>query len=251
MNKRLEIDSRYIILLLLMSITAACSPKLAMVDKAQQLYLITTGDPKDDKLAEFVRPYKIHLDSQMNQVIATAPIEIAKAKPEGLLNNLVADAMAASARLHHITFDLAYTNYGGLRIGFPAGQIRMFSVFELMPFENLLTTVEFKGSDLLKLFHYMAENGGDPISGARFVIRDKRPEDVTINGEPLDPDRVYTVLTSDYMANGGDQAAFFKDASGRKEHNIKLRDAILNYVKSFQEEGKLLEPIKDGRITVK
>jgi 5'-nucleotidase / UDP-sugar diphosphatase len=36
-------------------------------------------------------------------------------------------------------------------------------------------------------------------------------------GQPLDPDRVYTVVTNDFLANGGDGFTMFKKALSRKE----------------------------------
>ena len=246
---RLKFGAR-LLLILSAGFLGSCSPKLYVEKSEDKLYPITANQPKDQRLALFLQPYKANLDSQMNLVIAKSAAEISKSKPEGPLNNLVADAMAESARQNSIPFDFAYTNYGGLRIGFPAGEIRMFRVFELMPFENLLTTVNFRGRELLQLFEYMAQNGGDPISGARFTIKDKKPINITIGGQALDPEKTYTVLTSDYMANGGDQAAFFKDATGRREYNIKLRDAILSYLKQSHSAGKMLDPRKDGRISV-
>ena len=73
-----------------------------------------------------------------------------------------------------------------------------------MPFENILTTVKFEGNDLQSFFDYIAANGGDPISGATFKIKNKKAQDIKINGKPLNLDQSYTVLTSDYIANGGD-----------------------------------------------
>jgi hypothetical protein len=92
--------------------------------------------------------------------------------------------------------------------------------------------------------------GGDPISGARFKIREKKAVDISIGGKPLDPAREYIILTSDYMANGGDGGDIFFKATDRKEYPIKLRDAVITYLKQQSKAGKKINPEVDGRITV-
>lgn len=229
---------------------SACSPKLQLSSTEKKLYPITKDEPKDPAILAFYKPYKMRLDSQMNNVIAVSAIEIVKARPEGPLNNLMADAMYETGKLKNIHFDVAYTNYGGLRIPLPKGNIQLYKIYELMPFENLLTTVKFSGTDMQNFFNYVAEGGGDPISGARFRIKDKKATDILINGEPFDISKEYTLLTSDYMANGGDGGAIFSKATDRKEYNVKLRDALLIYLQEQTKAGKIINPANDGRITV-
>lgn len=229
---------------------SSCSPKLQLARTDKAVYPISSDLPKDQEILDYYLPFKLRLDSMMNEVVAVSAIEISKGKPEGHLNNFMADAMADAGKSNNIPFDIAYTNYGGLRVPLPKGNIALFNVFELMPFENMITTVQFSGSDMKQFFDYIASTGGDPISGATFKIRDKKALDIKINGQALDLNRTYTVLTSDYMANGGDGGAIFLKATGRKESNIKLRDALLMYMRKQSRAGKTLNPKLDGRITV-
>ena len=227
-----------------------CKTKMVIGRVDKTLYPINSSQPIDSNLLAYYQPYKINLDSQMQKVIAVSEVAIVKSKPEGPLNNLVADAMFYAGKSKNIDFDVAYTNYGGLRIALPKGDIQLYRVFELMPFENLLTTVKFNGTDMQLFLDYIAEGGGDPVSGARFKIKGKKATDVLINGEPLDPDKSYVVLTSDYMANGGDGGEIFFKASDRKTYEVKLRDALLSYLQQQTKEGKTLNPVNDGRISV-
>ncbi|MGB4398435.1 MAG: 5'-nucleotidase C-terminal domain-containing protein [Daejeonella sp.] len=226
----------------------SCSPKLQLASTEKAVYSISSDLPKDQKIVDYYLPYKLRLDSMMNEVVAVSAVEIGKGRPEGLLNNFMADAMADAGKSNNIPFDMAYTNYGGLRVPLPKGNIALFNVFELMPFENMITTVQFNGTDMKQFFDYMASMGGDPISGATYKIRDKKALDIKINGQKLDPDKTYTVLTSDYMANGGDGGEIFLKATGRKEYNIKLRDALLMYMRKQSHAGTTLNPKIDGRI---
>ncbi|HEY0897316.1 MAG TPA: 5'-nucleotidase C-terminal domain-containing protein [Sphingobacteriaceae bacterium] len=233
-----------------MLVTAACSKKVFLSNTNASLYPVSRDMPTDSALVKFLQPYKAHLDSQMWDVIAVSDKVIERGRPEGALNNLMADAMFIVGRENGMDFDVAYTNYGGLRLPLPEGPIRLFNVYELMPFENRLTTVRFKGSDMKLFFDYIAGMGGDPISGAAFKIRDKKAEEITIGGKPLDMSGEYTVLTSDYMANGGDGGDIFFKSFGRKEYPIKLRDAIVTYLKEQTKAGNKINPKVDGRITV-
>ncbi len=230
----------------------ACSPKYKTSQVTnKQLYPITEHAPQDSSILSFYQPYKVQLDSIMNDVVAVSAKELTKERPEGTLNDFFADAMYSSAKDWGIAFDFAYTNYGGLRINLPEGNIYRYKVFELMPFENTLATVKFKGEDIQKFFDFIATSGGDPISGARFTIDGKKAVDITIDGQPFDASKTYTVLTSDYMANGGDGGVIFSEAMERKDLTYKLRDGILLYLEKKTKSGERLNPVIDGRIKIK
>ena len=240
----------FLVFCLLMLGLMSCSPKLQLNNSLKQQYAISKDLPMDSAMLAFYKPYKQRLDSSMNDVIAVAETEISRAKPEGRLNNLMADAMAEIARQNQIKFDMAYTNYGGLRLAIPQGKIPLYKIFELMPFENRLVSVTFTGSDMQLFLDYIAEMGGDPVSGIRFKIKDKKAIDIFINGEPFNNNKEYVVLTSDYMANQGDGGYIFAKAYNRQEYQIKLRDTILDYLKQQNQAGKTINPQLDGRITL-
>ena len=242
---------KFLLALGLASSLIACSPKLTLVKSDKQLISVSETDPKDSAILAYYRPYKLKLDSIMNDVVAVSEQEISKGSPEGTLNNFFADAMYESAKDQGINFDVAYTNLGGLRISLPKGEIYRYKIFELMPFENAFVTVKFTGVEMQKFFDFIAEGGGDPISGARFTIQNKKAVEITINNQPFDVSKNYIVLTSDYMANGGDGGAIFTKGIERIDLNYKLRDAIFQYLEKLNKAGKTLNPTNDGRIKIK
>ncbi len=233
-----------------LSVMVACSPKLQLSISIKKQYPISKELPADSAMLAFYKPYKQRLDSNMNDIVAVAETEIARAKPEGRLNNLMADAMAEIARQNGIKFDIAYTNFGGLRLALPQGKIPLYKIYELMPFENRLVAVTFNGTDMQLFLNYIAEMGGDPVSGIRFKIKDKKAVNILINGQEFNNQKEYVVLTSDYMANQGDGGYIFAKAYNRKEFDIKLRDTILEYLKQQTKAGKTINPQLDGRITL-
>lgn len=241
---------KFAILVFISGLLVSCSPKLSLNNSEKVLYPIRDDQPKDQGILNYYLPYKTRIDSLMKEVIAVSDTEITKDRPEGLLNNLVADAIFEAGKSQNIDFDLAYTNYGGLRIPLPKGNIPLFKIFELMPFENLLTTVKFTGPNMQRFLDYIAASGGDPVSGIIFKIKDKKAVDILIKGKPIDLNRIYTILTSDYMANGGDGGDIFLESTDRKEYSMKLRDAITLYLRSQTKQGRTVNPKKDGRIAI-
>ncbi len=233
---------------LLTLLLSQCNRKFFLKNSSQQLYSISAGLDQDSSVIRFYRPYKQGLDSQMNAVIGVCGSEIAPSRPNGALNNLVIDAMVEVAHQQNISFDFAHINYKSLRAKLPAGDLKAFKIYELMPFENLMVTVRLKGSCILDLFNYIAREGGDPISNASFKIVDGKATDIIINGKPLNFSEEYTILTSDYVANGGDRADAYLQASNRKDYALKVRDAILLYIKQQTAANKILNPKLDNRI---
>jgi 5'-nucleotidase len=102
-----------------------------------------------------------------------------------------------------------------------------------MPFDNELVVVELDEKDFEGLLEYLVSRGGEPFSGMNIVVTENEK---TINHtlfREIDFSKGETikVLTSDYLANGGDKMWFFKDKIQTKVE-IKLRDVIINYCKS-------------------
>lgn len=241
-----NVSVAFVVLGLLLS---ACSKKYFFAKlNNKELYPINSNLPADSSILSFYKPYKLQVDSQMNVDIGIASKEIKRAKPEGALNNLFTDAMAKIANQNKISFDFVHVNYKSLRVPIPQGNIKTFKIFELMPFENLLVTVKLTGVQVQDLFDYIAQQGGDPVAGASFRIVGGKPKDILINNKPLNPASVYTILTSDYVANGGDGAAVYLKATGRIEYPVMVRDAILDYIKAETKAGRDINPKVEGRI---
>jgi 2',3'-cyclic-nucleotide 2'-phosphodiesterase (5'-nucleotidase family) len=66
-----------------------------------------------------------------------------------------------------------------------------------------------------------------------------------VQGKPLELDKTYYVVTSDYLSNGGDNMTFFKKGTHRYDIDYKLRNIIIDYFK----EVDTLKINTDVRIT--
>jgi 2',3'-cyclic-nucleotide 2'-phosphodiesterase (5'-nucleotidase family) len=169
-----------------------------------------------------IAPYKIGIDSVMNKVLCISKIEMTKGKPESLLGNFVCDLCLQQ---YSNMADICVMNNGGLRSILPKGEITKGMIFELMPFENELVILELGSDDYIQLLEYITKRGGEPFAGVNIIM----DENGTVLSQSLDLNKgKIRVLTSDYLANGGDKMSFFKDKKQTKV-GIKLRDAIINY----------------------
>ena len=138
--------------------------------------------------------------------------------------------------------DFCVLNYGGFRTSLAAGEVTRGDIFELMPFENRIVIVELDYRKTKALVDYLAKRGGQPVSNIRMVIQDSSANDVKIAGTYIQ-ERTYRVVTSDYLANGGDNMTFFINQP-RVEYG-KLRQVILDHFKDY--DGPLGAQT-DGRI---
>lgn len=179
----------------------------------------------------------------------------------GSLGNFVTDGMRWQAAMKAgKTITLAVMNGGGMRrstIG--EGELRARDVFELLPFENALVTVDLTGVQLKKLLEIILTSN-EAQSGARIVYKttaEKKNEAQSIKlreatGEnEIDPAKIYTVVTIDYIYNvGGARWGVFREGTNVKALGITLRESIMNYVKSETAAGRDIKANLDGRFSI-
>lgn len=230
----------------------SCSAAYQVVKSNRAAYAVNTGLAADTALVNVYLPYKKQLDAEMNQVIGHSAVALLKNNdlPETQLGNFFADACLEQAKKLDPAIDFAMpSTKGGLRTDIPKGEIKLSNLFELMPFENELISFTLKGTDMQELLNFIAATNGQPVSGLKMQIRDKKPASVVIQGKAFDPSKTYRVLTSDYIAGGGDNALGFKAPLDKKVLGLKVRDALIAEVKAQQAAGKIINAELDGRIT--
>ena len=172
----------------------------------------------------------------------------------GSLGNFVADGMRAQGSIKlGKPVDLAVMNGGGLRRNtISEGELRARDIFELLPFENALVTLDLTGEQVLKLLGVVV-SGREAQSGARITYITKADksaalERATLGNKEIDPTATYTVVTIDYLVNvGGDRYAVLREGKNTKALGITLRDAMMDYVKAETAAGRDIKPNLDGR----
>jgi len=138
-------------------------------------------------------------------------------------------------------------NTGGLRSPLPKGEITRGKIYELMPFDNELVILELNAEDFNGLLNYIVSREGEPFSGLSIQMNSQKQllSYKLKNSINFSNGKKIRVITSDYLANGGDKMWFFKDKIQTKV-GIKLRDAIIHYCK----ENKTITSEIDGRLEI-
>lgn len=215
--------------------------------QGEYVELDSTFFNENQKLENLIAPYNDGLEKKMNRVLIYSAQSMTKARPEGLLSNLVADLIFEEVNeLPNTHADFCLLNHGGLRSSLPQGNITVQNIYELMPFDNEAVILELSAKKVLSIASYLKESKGEPIANAQ-VNLSETPE-ISINYAPVDTSRTYRVITSDYLANGGDKMFFFSDPISYEVTGFKIRDLIIEYMEEEQAANKQLNSQLDGRI---
>ena len=200
--------------------------------------------------AALVAPYKAKVDSIMAPPLGLSRVAMSAKRPESLLGNWAADVMVEGSTATGLEpADMGLINVGGLRNNMPEGIVRRGDIMLISPFENHLVVLEMKGRNLLKLMRNIAAVRGEGVSSS--VRMEITPEgellSCTIDGKEIDPHRIYTVATIDYLAEGNDKMYALKKAVKRHEIGLLARDVMMEYI----IKHRVIDSKIEGRITIK
>ncbi|MCX7706488.1 MAG: 5'-nucleotidase C-terminal domain-containing protein, partial [Anaerolineae bacterium] len=211
-------------------------------------------------VAEFAKP----IAQLRAKVIGSSrvPLEGTRAivrSRETNLGNLICDALLWKTAAEGT--QVCVTNGGGIRASIPAGNITMGQVLEVLPFGNLIATMQLRGEDLWAAL----ENGvsrwqlGDgrfpQVGGMRYIFDPTRPAGsrivaVQVRGadglyRPLDMNAIYKVVTNDFMRRGGDgYTVFLTKAINPYDAGAVMADAVAEYI----GRNSPVAPTVEGRI---
>lgn len=204
------------------------------------------------KMQTLVQKYKTELDNEMNEVIGTSAQFMNYTIPESLLTNFTSDIMKAYGDEHlQGGTDLAVMNVNGHRANMPEGKVTVGNLYEIYSFDNAITFLELKGTDLNKIFDSYARMGGYGVSSdVKLVIKDRKVQSVTVDGKPIDPNKTYSITTLDYLAEGNNGMDAFRNAIKTTNTGFTLRDMMIDYVKEQTRQGKEITSKLDGRIII-
>lgn len=218
---------------------------------------VTEDQPTVDRIAEAAKP----LEEIRNRVVAETAEAIDGERgncraQECSMGNLVADAMLDRVKDQGI--DVAIANSGGLRASIDAGEVTMGEVLTVLPFQNTLSTFQVTGAQLIEALengvsqHEEGAGRFPQVAGMSFAFDSKaeagsRISDVMVAGEPIDLEKTYGAVSNNYVRNGGDGYAMFKDAANAYDYGPDLADVTAEYL---AKDGTY-KPYTDGRITMK
>ncbi len=153
-------------------------------------------------------------------------------------NCLIGEYVATQLYRAYPTIDGVLLNAGSFRRGLKQGNIQYQHLIEVYPYDNEAVLITLTGAELQSyLVHgisrYQTESKTNELlqtAGVRYTFSpvDKVPRHVVIGGKPLDLNRTYTFLTSQFLAEGGDDYP----------------------IKSYQKTGRSIRTILKEQITV-
>lgn len=232
----------------------ACKPAYQVTDVYGTIVpMDTTYDtPPNESMLAFVQSFKTELDKEMNVTIGKSARLMDYKRPESLLTNLTSNVLKAYGDEHLPEgADIGVMNVHGHRATLPRGEVTVGNLYEIYSFDNTVTFLELKGSDLSKIFDAYARIGGAGISSnVQLVVEDNKIKSATVDGGPVDKDRVYRVVTVDYLAEGNDNMGAFRDAVSKFDSGITLRDVMIDWVKEQTRQGKEIDSALDSRIKI-
>ncbi len=182
---------------------------------------------------------------------------------ECVFGNLIADAMADFGR--NFGARIALMNGGGIRASIPKGPVSQAHLQDVLPFDKTLVFLKLKGSVIRDIIEhgvaYAEDKANDntgrflQVSGLKYSFnsknqRGKRITDISFidpatgKFEPLSPSKTYEVVTNSYLANGGDNYEYFKQAKERWSVGVELKELLANFLMKSQSQL----PKREGRI---
>ena len=187
------------------------------------------------------------------------------------LCNLITDAFLHSAKGTKTGgADVAVYVGGGIRSNMKPGDLTYNDALSVLPFSNTMCICEVSGQTLLdELEHgarlYPQRNGGFlQVSGITYTINGKIPSpvkaddkkrlisiegkrrvsNVKVNGEPLDPEKLYKVVSTSYVLLAKGDGHIFKGAKILEADYEVACDSLVHYIKSL---GEIPERYKESQ----
>lgn len=209
-------------------------------------YLYDDEVPDDEQMLKVIGKWKDKLKQITDEVVTTSPSALTRSYgEESNMGDMVADAMLNA----HPEYDFAVTNSGGLRQDIDAGLVRVGDLISAFPFPNTIVQLQMKGSDMRAIFEHGAglTNGILQVSkGVEVVYDESKPVGsrivkCNIKGEPLDDRKTYKVLTSNFLADGGDGFLVFKKTLSYKNTGVGILESMVKYLKKFKTFDQKIE----------
>ncbi len=217
--------------------TQTCAPDVRSATLVPAVYEgvpVTSDGAIDRVLAAAMEQVRVLKDQPVGVVLETP---LGRQGP-GPLNLLVTDAMLASTP----GADVALVNPSGVRADLPKGPLTYGSVFEAVPFDNVVVPIRLTGGQLRQVIASRLGNSRPLLRFSGMRVRAQCAGgalDVALtrpSGVPIQDDDALLVVVSDFLATGGDGA--LADVTPREGFVIPSsaplqRDVFVAYVRSL------------------
>lgn len=225
-----------------------------------QLIPVDATVPEDPAAAALVKGYENQIDQAMGQQIGETTVALdALQRTNRNQETNWADFVADSYR-HAMQADIALLNGGSIRSNstFEPGPLTRKDVMSMLPFGNPVVKVAVSGQIVKDTLEHGVSTINEPeaghfpqVSGVRFVYDGTQPvgfrvTQATVNGQPLNLSKTYTLALTTYLRDGGDGYGMLKDAKLLSELQEAPSDSEV--VMDAISSQKTIAPHVDGRI---
>ena len=205
-------------------------------------------DPADQKIADIVLRYHDRIKDRFSVKIAETAVDLVRnSRRESNIGDLICDAMKEAEQA-----DIAFQNSGGIRANMPAGKITLEQVYAILPFDNILISMDLTGKQVLQILEQSAllEHGVLQVSGLKVKYDLTKPSGERVvaaeaNGSPIRQEKLYRTVTNDFLAAGGDKFAGFKQGRNVR-YGDEQRDVFIRYIKQHSP----VRPEIENRIVI-
>ncbi|MBN2460300.1 MAG: bifunctional metallophosphatase/5'-nucleotidase [Candidatus Cloacimonetes bacterium] len=191
----------------------------------------------DPVIGDTILAMQMEAEKGMDDIIGKALNYISREgnDAQNLIGNLVCEAM-----LEATGADFAFMNLGGVRGELNRGPISYRDVFNVMPFDNQIVVMEVDGMFLKNIIETRVSGSrhGLRVAGVKITYsRDRDNYDrvtrLIIGSEPWKYDRIYKVVTTDFLLQGNAGLALLTKIPDDQitRYEKSLRDAIADYVR--------------------
>lgn len=217
---------------------AACHPQTFRAYTADRIAVSGTLE-RDAEIDSLIAPYSSALALEMNRPIGTAENDMPIHRPSSVLGNWVADVMLGFGKDSLLKNEplsvpvVCILNTGGIRASLSKGALTVGDVYKIMPFDNQVVALKLPAVRIGEIVNYMRQTTGEPIAGFR-IVNGK----VFFDGVPEGTEIAYFwVITSDFLANGGDKMVFLREPQDKILTSVFLRDVLLKEIETGKTVG--------------
>lgn len=182
---------------------------------------------------EFITTKVAAAEVGFDEVIGYTERDLQRGNAEHVMGQLCTDAIR-----DYFKADFGILNRGGIREMIKMGPITPRDIYKVLPFGNTVTLYSFTGEELKRVIEVgvRGRRRDLQISGGRIVVDMSLEDDGKViefhaNGEPLDPDREYRVVTSDYLASGSAGYDIMVDFP-HENTGVKISAALTEYIRT-------------------
>src|SRR5690606_23207034 len=230
----------------------SCGHKQYTNTKVDTAYIkISDTVAANNEIDSFLKPYSDHITADLSKILAYNPQDLDKAAErwQNPMTNFYADAIfeIANPVFEQRTgkkIDFCLLNYGGIRATIAKGNITTRTAYDIMPFENNAIVLGLKGETIYQLANFVITNKvAHPLSGIEiFVDKNQMITDIKINNKSVDKNKLYYVVTNDYLAKGGDKMDFLLKATENYSLDYKLRNMFIAYFTKIDTLNPSVKP---------